>query len=803
MVSDRIINRAGGPPEDVFPGEIPQPLTHETADPVILEDIEILDPEAPEVLVEGEHDELLETSEPESDFGENLAEFLDEAFLDELGSEILDEMQSAEDSRKEWYGIFRDGLDLLGFKDEESTEPFPGSCKAVHPILAENIIKYQARARTHLLPPGGPVRTKVMGPETPDKDRRARRVREFMNFQIETEMEEYAPEHDRMLFHQAYYGSAVTKTYFDTRLGRPSTKFVKPQDFLTPYNTTSLQNADFHAEYLYMTGRELKGYVHTGIYRDADITPSRMKADEIQEKVDEFHGIHNAEDSSVYNIAEVHRYSSIPDDPLGSGEDGPEFPYVITIDRGSGTILSIRRNWDPNDPQARKLEWYVHWPFIPGFGFYGYGYVHIIGGLSKTASSSLRQLIDAGSFANLQGGFKSPGLRVLNSDQPLKPGEWREANAPGGDLSRALHPVPYKEPSQTLVHLMDFVVQSAQKFADSTEQVVSESTNYGPVGTTMALLEAGGRLFNSLHERLFRSQTRELRILARINAESLEHYPYETTLDQEQEQFEAQQQQGMQVSEEAPPIAADDFRGVEILPVTDPREPSEAHRIAKAQSVLQIAIQAPEQHNMPAVLQKMYAALGYDHPEQFLNQPQEAQPLDPISDIIAASQGQPIRAFPGQNHDAHIAVKMAWLEDEKNGSAEIMQSIAPIISANIKEHHVMRWQEQISGLVEQQGIDPQQADEETATRAMAEAAEEILRYNQNRAADEEAQDPMVELEEMRVRLQKMEMLMKHELELRKLQHQEDKLSSEEARHEDRLDNQLEIEKMRQRSNNNG
>lgn len=664
---------------------------------------------SPEFYEEGGVTEMQQGEGEEIPFDANLADYMDEDTLNKIGQDLLQAIEDDNESRADWQNIFREGLDLLGLKVEELQEPFPGACAVTHPALIEAIVKFQSKAYGELVPPKGPVSTKIMGVSTPQREAQARRVREFMNYQIMEEMEEWVPEMDRMLFYLGFAGTAFKKTYYDVVEGRPCTQFVTAEDFIIDYNASNLRTAKRYTHRTKVYKNTITKYVASGWWRDVQLTSNDDNPDdEIIDKVDELQGRQSpSTPQDIYFIYESHVDLDLPgfEDPQGI-----ELPYIVTLDREQGKVLAIRRNWKPEDPSRKKRVWFSTYHLIPGFGFYGYGFLHLIGGLAKTATSSLRQLTDSGTFANLQAGFKAHGVRITGDSGPLRPGEFRDVNAAALDITKAIVPLPFKEPSATLFNLMQFVVETAQKFVDATEQVIADSTNYGPVGTTMALLEASAKLFSAIHKRLHFSQKHDLKLLAEINGETLpDEYPYE-------------------VAGAARTVKREDFDGrVDIIPVSDPNMPSKAHRLAKAQALQATAVADPQNFNMRAVAQEVVRALDYDEPEAFLNPP-PAPPLtaDAVSENAAAMMGQAIATGPWQNHDAHIVVHTSLMNDPLMGNNDQLKMI---LARHVQEHLRAKY---IAAMQQQMGMeipDPSQLPpevQEQISMLAAQNAEAVL-----------------------------------------------------------------------------
>ena len=641
---------------------------------------------------------------PEIGFYDNLAEgFLSEEEVERIGSMVMDSYEADKESRSEWESMFEKGFELLGLKLNTTSEPFQGACTAVHPLLIESAVKFQSKASEELFPPQGPVKAQIIGVPSAEKEEQSYRVQTFMNYQLTEVMPEYFDEFERMLFHLPLVGSAFKKIYYDPASDRPVSEFVPVDQFYVSYNATDLRRADRYTHVIYMTPHELQKQVMSGMYRDVDLSdPGEFQPSSMSQTINSIMGIEfNAEYDKQYTLLEQHLYLEL------DGDDFPS-PYIVTIEKDSGKVLSIRRNWNEDDPTREKKMFFTHYKYVPGFGFYGLGLIHFLGNLTMSATLAMRSLLDAGQFANLPGGFKARGIRIVGGDDPIAPGEFKEVEATGMDLNKAIVPLPYKEPSQTLYQLLGFVTQAGQKFADSTDAVVADSTNYGPVGTTLALIEASAKLFSAIHKRLHKAQKDELRILARLNYEFL---PDERLI------FPIP---GMDL-----PVFRGDFDGrVDIIPVSDPNIPSQAHRLAQAQMLLQISAQTPPgTYNMREVHRSLLSAAGIPDPNRFLSPEMQPQPQDPVSDVIAASKGMPIAAFPGQDHQAYITVFSSFLQDPTLGQNKALQSIGPLLQAAIRDHMMMQYQETMGGFLE--GATP-----DVMPEIMAEAAQQILNANQ-------------------------------------------------------------------------
>jgi len=669
----------------------------------------------------------------------NLAEDMEEGLLNDIANTVIDNFQADKDSRGEWDSMFERGFDLLGLKLEDTTEPFEGACTAVHPLLIESAVKFQAKASQELFPAGGPVKAQILGNQSVEKQEQANRVQNFMNYQITEQMPEYFDEFERMLFHLPLIGSAIKKVYYDAGLERPVSEFVPIDQFYVSYYASNLKKADRYTHVIYRNPVDMQRDIEAGIYADVNLpTPSNPSQTNLSEKLNTIMGISPTADSDPqYVLLEQHVHLDIPDPEC---EEGEFAPYIITVEEESRQVLSIRRNYRAKDANKEKRMHFVHYKFVPGFSFYGLGLIHFLGNLTLTATSAMRSLVDAGQFANLPGGFKAKGVRMVGDNEPIAPGEFKEVEATGIDLQKAIVPLPYKEPSSVLYSMLGFVTAAGQKFADSTEQIVSDAASYGPVGTTMALIEASSKFFSGVHKRLHKSQRDEFKIIAEIDYDYLPgEYPYD-------------------VPNASREIFRKDFDGVvDVVPVSDPNIPSNAHRMMLANMALQMAQQSPPgMFNLEALNRTILNAANMPNIEEILPAAPRPQPLDPVSDIAAATKGIPISAFPGQNHDAHIQVKMAYLSDPMNGANPIMARLKPILESNIQEHTLMKYQEQMSGttklMMEQM---PQQAQQPSEIEAvMAAAAQEVLNANMTMGKQMSPEQQLVALEQAKVELEK-------------------------------------------------
>ena len=679
----------------------------------------------------------MEAEESIQEWYGDLTDTLEDEDKDIIAADVVDNYTSDKDSRAEWEAMFEKGFDLLGLKIQESSEPFEGACTAVHPMLIESAVKFQSKAIQELFPPSGPVKAQIIGKSTPEREDQANRVQEFMNYQTTDQMPEYFDEMERMLFHLPLIGSAFKKVYYDANLKRPVSEFVPIDQFYVSYYASNLRKADRYTHVIYRSPVDLAKDMRTGIYRNVELPEAtNPQPTSFSEKMDTIIGLSpTGTNDPQYTLLEQHCYLEIEEDYA--------LPYIVTVEEKSQQILSIRRNYKKDDKNQEKVSHFVHYRFVPGFSFYGFGLMHFLGNLTMTATAAMRSLVDAGQFANLPGGFKAKGVRIVGDNDPISPGEFKEVEATGQDLNKAIVSLPYKEPSSTLFNMLGFITQAGQKFADSTEQIVSDAASYGPVGTTMALLEASSKFFSAIHKRLHKSQRDEFKILAQINYDYLpSEYPYEVPFAEKN-------------------VLKQDFDGrIDVLPVSDPNIPSNAHRMMISQMALQMAQQSPPgMFNLEALNRTILNAANLPNIEEILPPKKEPQKLDPVSDIMAATKGIPIAAFPGQNHDSHIQVKMMYLQDPQNGANPIMARLKPILEANIQEHSVLKYQEQMNGMARatmEQLPPDQQQNPQVAEMAMATAAQQVLNANQMGQAQSPEQQ-MVALETAKVELEKQKL----------------------------------------------
>jgi len=722
-------------------------------------------------------------------FDMNLAEVLDEDILQNISSELRQAFEDDKASRKDWEDTYKKGLDLLGFKYTERSQPFQGASSVTHPMLSEAITQFQAQAYKELLPPNGPVSTQIIGNVTTQKEEQAQRVKEYMNYQITHEMEEYDPDMDSLLFYLPLSGSAFKKVYYDEGLGRAVSKFVSSDDLYVPYQTTDFPSCERVTHVIRRTKNEVRKMQVAGMYRDVDLSVLDNET-ALEEEEAKISGVRKSYRDEDYLLLEMHVDLNI--EGIDS-DDGIKVPYIVTIDEGSSNVLSIYRNYNEQDGNKRKRQYFVHYKFLPGFSFYGFGLIHMLGGLSRTATAALRQLLDAGTLSNLPAGFKARGLRVADDDSPLQPGEFRDVDAPGGSLREGLLPLPYKEPSQTLFQLLGFCVEAGSRFAAIADQKIGDAAQAGaPVGTTMALMERGARVMSAIHKRLHYAQKIEFKLLARIFAESLPpFYPYEVG------------------SEQLKGLKQEDFSDdIDIIPVSDPNIFSMSQRVTLAQTQLQLAQADPGAHNMYEAYRRMYAALGVKDIDVLLPVPQQPQPMDPGTENAAALAGQSLVAFRGQNHMAHIDAHRALMSSflVKNNP-----QVMAILQAHIMDHVSIQGREEVEEESRQQmeqlaaqygGQIPQELQlqiqesiESQVAEKIAEMTDEMVQ-EEAEALEEMGRDPLVDLKQQEINLRAQDIERKAMVDQANIGLDEQKLRQNAKIAQDRIDSQEDIAQLR-------
>jgi hypothetical protein len=610
--------------------------------------------------------------------GDNLAELLPDDVLGKLGSELAENYATYKAARSDWEDSYTKGLDLLGFKYENPTQPFQGASGATHPVLAEAVTQFQAQAYKELLPATGPVNTRVIGLANRQKEDQSVRVKEFMNYQLMDVMKEYEPEFDQMLFYLPLSGSAFKKVYYDELLGRAVSKFVPADDILVPYTATSISDSEAVIHVIKMSENDLRKKQVAGFYVDIELQPGYNEETEVEKKERELEGVKRTRDEDIFTILEIHTDLDLEgfEDKDSTGEEtGIRLPYIVTLELGSREILSIRRNYAAEDPLKKKQEYFVHFKFLPGMGFYGFGLIHMIGGLSRTATTALRQLLDAGTLSNLPSGFKQRGIRVRDEAQSIQPGEFRDVDAPGGNIKDAFMPLPFKEPSATLLQLMGTVVAAGQRFASIADMQVGDGNQQAAVGTTIALLERGSRVMSAIHKRLYVAMKSEFNLLAGVFKTYLpKEYPYDV------------------VGGQRNIMVADFDDKVDIIPVADPNIFSQSQRISLAQTELQLAQSNPGMHNLYEAYRHMYEAIGVKNIDAILPPPVEPSPVDPATENILSMSNKPFQAFKGQDHQAHITTHLNFMASNvARNSPVVMASL----EKNIFEHISLMAQEQL------------------------------------------------------------------------------------------------------------
>ena len=737
-----------------------------------------------------------EQEQIETGFDGNLAEFMDPDVLTNISSELRQSYEDDKGSRQQWEEAYPKGLDLLGLNYNERSQPFQGASGVTHPLLAESVTQFQAQAYKELLPAAGPVRAQVIGLATKEKEDQAQRVAEFMNYQMMHVMEEYDPELDQMLFYLPLSGSTFKKVYYDSNLGRAVSKFVPSEDLVVPYSATNLEECERVTHVLKRTENDIKKMQVKGFYRDIPLQPSEEDQNKVEEKERKLSGIEkNSYKDDQYTLLEMH----VDLDIEGfEHPDGIKLPYIVTIDEGSSEVLSVYRNYSQEDSLYKKQQYFVHYKFMPGLGFYGLGLIHMIGGLSRTATAALRQLIDAGTLANLPAGFKARGLRVADDDQPIQPGEFRDVDAPSGDLRAGLLPLPYKGADPTLFQLLGFCVQAGKEFATVADQKLGDAANAGaPVGTTMALMERGMRVMSAIHKRMHYAQRIEFKLLARIFAESLPPvYPYEVQGDLQT-------------------LKASDFdERIDIVPVSDPTIFSMSQRITLAQTQLQLAQAAPEMHNMYEAFRRMYSAMGVQNIEAILPPPSGPQPLDPGQENATALSGGALTAFRKQNHNAHIDAHRAFFSSAlvKTNPQAMM-----ILQSHIAEHVALQAREEVEQEMQKEfeemearagGKIPPEQQNEMQEMLESKIAERIVQMTEQMVTEEQAmmgeqgQDPLIELKQQEINLKAQDLQRKAAADEAKVALDSAKLAQNEELTEAKLDSQEDIAQLRANVNLN-
>jgi len=731
---------------------------------------------------------------------DNLADILPDEVLEPIGNEMVQNFMDYKMSRKDWEQTYTKGLDLLGFKYDDRTEPFQGASGATHPVLAEAVTQFQAQAYKELLPADGPVRTQVIGVKTPQTEQQSQRVKDYMNYLIMDQMKEYESEFDSMLFHLPLSGSTFKKVYYDTNMGRVVSKFIPADELVVPYTATSLDDAEAVIHTVKISENELRKQQVNGFYSDVELTaPNSDNNNELEKKERELEGTRKSgKQDDIYTLLECHVNLDLEgfEDKNSEGEEtGIKLPYIVTVEEGSRTVLSIRRNYAPDDIKKNKIQYFVHFKFLPGLGFYGFGLIHMIGGLSRTATQALRQLLDAGTLSNLPAGFKQRGVRVRDEASPIQPGEFKDVDAPGGSLRDAFFPLPYKEPSQTLLQLMGVVVGAGQRFAAIADMQVGDGNQGAAVGTTVALLERGSRVMSAIHKRCYAAMKNEFKLLAKIVAQYLPpEYPYDVVGGQRN-------------------IKQTDFDDrVDVVPVADPNIFSMSQRITLAQTQLQIATSNPQLHNMYQIYRNMYEAIGVKDVDAVLPPPPPPSPIDPSIEHINALGGKPFQAFPGQDHQAHITAHLNFMSTNmvRNNPAimaSIQKNILEHISIMAQEQVQLEFREQLMEMqmMQQQAVNNPQIQQQLqqmtqqveARKAVliAEMTDDFMK-EENKITSQFDSDPLLKLKAREVDLRAMENERKKEYDKAQVELNRAKLMQSRELAEDKMDQNEELAKLR-------
>ena len=710
--------------------------------------------ESPEIEIEPSMDEEQEDQEPQMtdeqseavEFYQNLAETMDDRVLTSLAMELVADYKKDKESRSDWEKSYISGLDLLGFKYDNASGPFLGASSVTHPLLAEAVTQFQSQAYKELLPSDGPVRAQVVGNSTEEREQQAERVKEFMNYMIMDQMEEYTPEFDQMLFYLPLAGSTFKKVYFDELMDRAVSKFIPAEDLVVPYYATDLKDCERITHVLKMSENDILKKQRAGFYRDIDILPSRKDDSDIQDKYDQLEGSSNPSDTDYqFNVLEMHVDLDLEEFEMDSDEKNIKVPFIVTLDEGSGEILSIYRNYDMKDEKQRRKDYFVHYKFLPGLGFYGFGLIHMIGGLSRTATAALRQLLDAGTLSNLPAGFKSRGMRIRDEDQPFQPGEFRDVDAPGGNIKDQFQILPFKEPSQTLFQLLGFVVQAGQRFAAIADMQVGNDTQNRNVGTTVALMERGSRVMSAIHKRLYYGMRQEFRLLGKVFGSYLPpQYPYAVYGGDRM-------------------IKMKDFSPeVDVIPVADPNIFSMSQRVTLAQQQLQIAMSSPDMHNLHEAYRRVYEALGTKNINTLLKPKPQKAPKDPAIENMESLQMKMPTAFAIQNHDAHVLSHIAFL---RSRMVQINPQVYALLQAHISEHISLKARAQVLEMISTKNPDnimqiqqerPEQFNimlESMVADRIQELTEELV----NEEAGSQQKDPLVALKQQELDLRAMDM----------------------------------------------
>ena len=746
-------------------------------------EIEIENPDAVNIGIGDMEISLRPEPKNSEDFDENLADLIDERELDSLGSELIDDFEKDQQDRKEWIQTYVEGLKLLGLRYEERTEPWQGACGVFHPMLTESVVRFQAEGIMETFPAAGPVKTKIVGRETPETTEAAERVQEDMNYQLTEVMTEYRPEHEKMLWSLPLAGSAFKKVYYDPSKGRQMAVFIPAEDIIVPYGASNLETAERVTHVMRKTENEVVKLQEAGFYRDVDLGAPGYELDDIEKQKAEENGMSAIQDDR-YRILEMHVDLDLKGfehkDKKGRAT-GIALPYVVTVEKGTGTVLAIRRNWYEGDELHLKRQHFVHYQYIPGFGFYGYGLIHLIGGYAKSATMLIRQLVDAGTLSNLPGGLKSRGLRIKGDDTPIQPGEFRDVDVPSGSIRDNILPLPYKEPSQVLFALFQNIVEEGRSFASSGDMNVSDMSAQAPVGTTLALLERQLKVMGAVQSRMHYTMKQEFKLLKVIIA------------DYTPEEYDYEPEDGDRKAKKS------DYDAVDVIPVSDPNAATMAQKIVQYQAVMQLAQTAPQLYDMSFLHRQMIEVLGVKNAEKLVKTEDDATPVDPVQETQNLMNMKPVKAFIQQNHQAHIAVHMAAIQDPKIQQLMQMnpmaQQIMSAAMAHINEHMAFEYRLQVEKTMgmplppiaedghKEERIPPELADR-IAIMA-AQASQQLLQQNQQEAQQQQAQqqmqDPIVQMQMQELQIKQGELQLKQQKQQIDAATKADQLRIEEAR----------------------
>jgi hypothetical protein len=740
-------------------------------------EIEIEDPESVTIGMDGLEIELEPGDDEESEFNENLAEVLDDGELAEIAGDLIGDFDDDIASRKDWIQTYVDGLELLGMKVEDRTEPWPGACGVYHPLLAESVVKFQAETMMETFPAQGPVRTQIIGKETPAKRDAAARVQDDMNYQLTDVMVEYRPEHERMLWGLGLAGNAFKKVYYDPSLGRQVSMFVTADDVVVPYGASNLESAERVTHVMRKTPNELKKLQRDGFYRDIDLPDPDNTLDEVEKKIAERLGFRATTDDR-YKLLEMQVDLIIEDDKFrDEDDDGIALPYIVTLEKGSNEILAIRRNWQPDDKLKAKRNHFVHYSYVPGFGFYAFGLIHLIGAFAKSGTSLIRQLVDAGTLSNLPGGFKTKGLRVKGDDTPISPAEWRDVDVASGTMRDNIMPLPYKEPSQVLYSLLGTIVEEGRRFAGMADLQVSDMSGQAPVGTTLAILERSLKMMSAVQARIHYSMKQEFKLLKAIIADyTPATYSYEP-------------EEGSRKAKRS------DYDNVDVLPVSDPNAATMAQKIVQYQAVIQLAQGAPQIYDMPYLHRQMLEVLGIKNAQKLvpLKDDEDRKPRDPVSENMDVINGKPVKAFIYQDHEAHITVHMAAIQDPKIqqlvGQSPMASAMMAAMAAHVQEHVAFEYRRQIE-LQAGVPLPPPNSDmsedvELQVSRLAAAAAGQLLQKDQAemqmKQNQQMAQDPIVQMQMQELQIKQGELQLKQQKLMIDAAEKNDRIEIEQAR----------------------